>query len=113
MAAGCAIHGTTELFAIALAGAAGMRIGTRVAFPGELTRMTAAAEAGRVAAAAMVGVTVMLLVAGLLEGIGRQTITSDVTRYAIGGGMLALWTRLFLPAQGGAGWRGLGAAHPR
>ena len=45
-----AIHGTTELFAIALAGAAGMRIGTRVAFPGELTRMTAAAEAGRVAA---------------------------------------------------------------
>ena len=33
----------------------------------------------------------MLLFAGLLEGVGRQTITSDVTRYAIGGGMLALW----------------------
>ena len=58
----------------------------------------------------MVGVSVMLLVAGLLEGIGRQTITSDVTRYAIGGGMLALWTRLFLPARGGAGWRGLAAS---
>jgi uncharacterized membrane protein SpoIIM required for sporulation len=90
-----AIHGTTELFAIALAGAAGMRIGTSVAFPGELTRMAAAADAGRVAARAMVGVSVMLLVAGLLEGIGRQTITSDVARYAIGSGMLALWTGYF------------------
>jgi uncharacterized membrane protein SpoIIM required for sporulation len=85
------IHGTTELFAIAIAGAAGMRIGTSIAFPGELTRMAAAARAGRVAATAMVGVTVMLLFAGLLEGIGRQTITSDVARYSIGGGMLALW----------------------
>ncbi|UVK37455.1 stage II sporulation protein M [Mesorhizobium sp. AR10] len=90
-----AIHGTTELFAIALAGAAGMRIGTRIAFPGELTRMTAAAHAGRVAATAMVGVTVMLLFAGLLEGIGRQTITSDIARYAIGGGMLTLWIVYF------------------
>jgi len=89
------IHGTTELFAIALAGAAGMRIGTRIAFPGELTRMAAAAQAGRVAATAMVGVMVMLLFAGLLEGIGRQTITSDATRYAIGGGMLALWIAYF------------------
>jgi uncharacterized membrane protein SpoIIM required for sporulation len=90
-----AIHGTTEIFAIALAGAAGMRIGTRIAFPGDLTRMAAAAHAGRVAATAMVGVTVMLLFAGLLEGIGRQTITSDTVRYAIGGGMLALWAAYF------------------
>lgn len=90
-----AIHGTTELFAIVLAGAAGMRIGTAIAFPGELTRLSAAARAGRVAAAAMVGVTVMLLFAGLLEGIGRQTITDDWTRYAIGGGMLALWLAYF------------------
>jgi len=89
------IHGTTELFAIALAGAAGMRIGTRIAFPGELTRMAAAAQAGRVAATVMVGVMMMLLFAGLLEGIGRQTITSDAARYAIGGGMLALWIAYF------------------
>jgi uncharacterized membrane protein SpoIIM required for sporulation len=90
-----AIHGTTELFAIALAGAAGMRIGTAVAFPGELSRLAAAARSGRIAAAAMVGVTVMLLFAGLLEGIGRQTITDDWTRYTIGGGMLALWLIYF------------------
>ncbi|MGT2468744.1 stage II sporulation protein M [Mesorhizobium atlanticum] len=89
------IHGTTELFAIAIAGAAGMRIGTSIAFPGELTRMAAAARAGQVAATAMIGVTVMLLFAGLLEGIGRQTITSDLARYSIGGGMLAFWICYF------------------
>ncbi len=90
-----AIHGTTEIFSIALAGAAGMRIGARMAFPGDLTRMAAAARAGPVAATAMVGVSIMLLAAGLLEGIGRQTITSDGARYAIGAGMLALWIAYF------------------
>ena len=90
-----AIHGTTEIFAIILAGAAGMRIGTSIAFPGELPRMAAAAHAGRIAATAMVGVVVMLLFAGLLEGIGRQTITGDTARYAIGGGMLAFWIAYF------------------
>ena len=31
----------------------------------------------------MAGVLVMLLAAGVLEGIGRQLITSDLARYAI------------------------------
>jgi uncharacterized membrane protein SpoIIM required for sporulation len=86
-----AIHGTTELFAIILAGAAGLRIGTAVAFPAELSRTDAASRAGRTAGVAMVGVIVMLLIAGLLEGIGRQTISSDLARYLIGGGMLVGW----------------------
>lgn len=85
------IHGTTELFAITLAGAAGMRIGTRVAVAGARSRIAAAAQAGRVAATAMVGVVIMLLVAGLLEGIGRQLIDSAAIRYTIGGGMLLWW----------------------
>ena len=85
------IHGSTELFAIALAGAAGLRIGSAVVFPGEMPRMAAATVAGRTAATAMAGVLIMLFVAGLLEGIGRQTITSDAARYAIGIGALALW----------------------
>lgn len=89
------IHGSTELFAICIAGAAGMRIGTRIAFPGTLSRMNAAAKAGRVAASAMVGVAMMLLAAGLLEGFGRQLITSDGLRYLIGGGFLAVWLGYF------------------
>ncbi|MGQ0660376.1 stage II sporulation protein M [Sphingosinicella sp.] len=89
------IHGSTEFFAIVLAGAAGLKIGWAVVFPGEETRMAAAARAGRISGVAMGGVVVMLLVAGLLEGFGRQLITDDLARYAIGGGMLAFWLLYF------------------
>lgn len=89
------IHGTTELFAIVLAGAAGLSIGWAVAFPGARSRVDAAAEAGRRAGTAMAGVVCMLLVAGLLEGFGRQLITSDVARYAIAASMLAAWLAYF------------------
>ena len=89
------IHGSTELFAIAIAGAAGLRIGWSVVFPGEASRLASATASGRTAALAMAGVVIMLFVAGLLEGIGRQTITDDAARYAIGLGMLALWCAFF------------------
>lgn len=89
------IHGSTEFFAIILAGAAGLKIGWAVVFPGEETRMAAAARAGRTAGVVMGGVIVMLLVAGLLEGFGRQLVTNDLARYAIGGGMLAGWLLYF------------------
>ena len=90
-----AIHGTTELFAIAIAGAAGLRIGTAIAFPGRDTRTESAVRAGRSAAVAMAGTVIMLAVAGLLEGIGRQIIISDMARYGIGLTMLALWLGYF------------------
>ena len=86
-----AIHGTTELFAIAIAGAAGLRIGTAVAFPGRLSRMDSAVQAGKLSATAMAGTVIMLAIAGLLEGIGRQTITDDLSRYLIGALMLSGW----------------------
>lgn len=89
------IHGSTEFFAIILAGAAGLRIGWAVIFPGEETRMAAAARAGRMSAIVMGGVIVMLMVAGLLEGFGRQLITNDLARYAIGSLMLAGWLLYF------------------
>jgi uncharacterized membrane protein SpoIIM required for sporulation len=90
-----AIHGTTELFAIVVAGAAGMRIGTAIAFPGRLARMESAVRAGRTAATAMAGTIVMLAVAGLLEGVGRQTIDSDSLRLVIGGTMFVGWLTYF------------------
>lgn len=89
------IHGTTELFAIAIAGAAGLRIGTAVAFPGQLSRMESAVEAGKLSATAMAGTVIMLAVAGLLEGIGRQTITDDLSRYLIGSLMFLGWLLYF------------------
>jgi uncharacterized membrane protein SpoIIM required for sporulation len=94
-AAWLTIHGTTELFAIALAGAAGLRIGMAIAFPGRQTRFASAVTAGRVSATVMLGVVVMLAVAGTLEGIGRQVITNDWARIAIGGGALLGWLLYF------------------
>ena len=89
------IHGTTELFAIMLSGAAGMRIGIGMAFPGRQSRSDAAVDAGRTGATVMVGAVLMLGVAGLLEGIGRQTVDGDGMRFLIGGAMLVGWLLYF------------------
>lgn len=89
------IHGTTEFAAIILAGAAGIHIGRALAFPGGRERAAAGAAAGRRASLVMVGVVIMLFVAGLLEGYGRQLITDPLLRYAIAAGMLALWVGYF------------------
>jgi uncharacterized membrane protein SpoIIM required for sporulation len=94
------IHGTTELLAICIAGAAGIRIGLSLAFPGVRTRMESMIAAGRVAATAMLGTVIMLAVAGLLEGIGRQTIDDDFLRMLIGGTALVGWLiYFFLPTR--------------
>lgn len=96
------IHGVTELFAIVLAGAAGMSIGWAVVFPGEKSRLQAASDAGRRAGAVMLGVVVMLFVAGLLEGFGRQLIRADLARYGIAAASGAVWLSYFyLPRKAG------------
>ena len=77
------VHGVTELTAVVLAGAAGMRIGAAIAAPGAQPRLTAASAAGRQAATLMGGVFVMLFCAGILESIVRQAVRDDVQRYAI------------------------------
>ena len=100
-AAWLAIHGTTEMFAIILAGAAGMRIGMATAFPGRLARLDSAVKAGRSAAFVMVGAVAMLVVAGLLEGVGRQVVDNTLSRALIGGAMLIFWLVYYYlkPAQ--------------
>ncbi len=93
------IHGVTELFAITLAGAAGFAIGWRVAFPGELSRIDALAVAGKRAATVMIGVVIMLFVAGLLEGFARQLIRVDLARYAVAVTSLLVWLGYFYLPQ--------------
>lgn len=90
-----AIHGTTELFAITLAGAGGFRIGWALAFPGELPRLEALRTAGREATLVMVGVVIMLIVAGLLEGFARQLIGNTMIRYAVGAAVGIGWLFYF------------------
>lgn len=89
------VHGTTELFAITLAAAAGFRLGRALAFPGALTRLQAVRAAGRAAAPVAAGVVVMLMVAGGLEGVARQLIRGDLSRGTVAAGVLALWLAYF------------------
>jgi len=94
------IHGTTELFAIGLAGGGGILIGRAVAFPGEMTRMESMRAKSEQAAIILGGVVLMMFVAGLLEGFGRQLIQNDWIRYGIGGFMLTFWLLyFFLPRK--------------
>lgn len=89
------IHGTTELFAILLAGAAGMHIGRAVAFPGEQTVLASAAAAGQRAAQVMAGVVLMLLIAAMLEGFARQLVQDTESRLIVGGTILVFWLVYF------------------
>lgn len=91
-----AVHGTTELSAILLAGAAGLHIGRTMAFPGERSVLAAAAASGRRAAQVMAGAILMLAVAGLLEGYVRQLVAAPLVRAGIGATMLLVWFNYFL-----------------
>ncbi|PNU04147.1 stage II sporulation protein M [Novosphingobium guangzhouense] len=97
------IHGTTELFAILLSGAAGLHVGRAIAFPGNRPVLTATAEAGRRAAVVMVGVVLMLVVAALLEGFARQLVDQTPARLTVGGFMLLAWSAYFFAFRGRAG----------
>lgn len=89
------IHGTTELFAILLAGGSGLHVGRAMAFPGERSVLDAAAAAGQRTATVMAGVVLMLVVAGMLEGLGRQLIDNTILRLIVGYAMLAFWLAYF------------------
>ena len=78
-----------------LAGAAGMHVGRAMAFPGDRSILDAAARAGLRAAVVMAGVVVMLVIAGMLEGLGRQLIDDTRGRLIVGGSMLAIWLAYF------------------
>ena len=93
-----AIHGTTELAAIVLCGAAGFHLGGAMINPGRRARLAALREKGRTATILMVGAVVMLLVAAVLEGFGRQLIIDTTTRMAVGCTMLVLWLAYFAVA---------------
>ncbi|MGY6551211.1 MAG: stage II sporulation protein M [Erythrobacter sp.] len=102
LAAWLGVHGTTEIFGILLAGAAGLHIGRAMAFPGNNSVLDAAAAAGRRAAVVMVGVVLMMIIAAILEAFPRQLVTGTAERFAIGGAMLAFWLAYFFLYRGPA-----------
>ena len=89
------IHGSTELFAVILCGAAGLVIARSITFPSLRGRLDSLAENGKRAATIVIGAVLMFLAAGLLEGIARQLITDTTARYTIAISMLVIWLAYF------------------
>ena len=91
-----AVHGTTELLSVALAGGAGFGLAKALLFPGRASRLAALARNGRLAGQVALGCVLMFVIAGALEGYARQLVVELWARYAIGGLMLSFWTLYFL-----------------
>jgi len=61
-------HGVIELTAISIAGAAGLILGSAIVAPGRLTRAAALSRRGQEAVSLLAGTTLLLVLAGLVEG---------------------------------------------
>ena len=103
-----AAHGSLELPAIVLSGAAGLRLAQGLLFPGPYSRRYALTETGRDAVKVMAGVIPMLVVAGMLEGFLSPSGAPKALKFAVGSllfTLLIVWLRMehLEPARRGAG----------
>ncbi len=75
------LHGTLEISAIIIAGAAGITMGRGLAFPGTYTRMQAFQRSARRGLKILIGTVPIFILAGFIEGyLTRHTDTPDVIR---------------------------------
>ncbi len=75
------IHGTLEISAIILAGAAGLTLGRGIVFPGTYARIQAFQVSARRGVKMMLGIFPIFIIAGFIEGfITRHTETPDFIR---------------------------------
>lgn len=77
-------HGLLELTAIVIAGAAGLRLGWAVLFPGDRPRGEALAEEGRRSVVIVLGLMLCFIVAGLIEGFVTPSGLPTSVRVAVG-----------------------------
>jgi uncharacterized membrane protein SpoIIM required for sporulation len=74
-------HGTLEISAIIIAGAAGITMGRGLSFPGTLTRLQAFQISARRGMKIMFGIAPIIILAGIIEGyLTRYTETPDIIR---------------------------------
>jgi len=90
------IHGPTEITALVLSAAGGLKLGGAVLFAGREPRLVRLAREGRDAAVVMMGAVLLFLLAGVLEGLGRQLIVDTAIRYLLGWGIFASLLSYFL-----------------
>ncbi|MGY2438669.1 stage II sporulation protein M [Pseudomonas sp. SDO52101_S400] len=81
-------HGAFELTAIALAGAAGLKLGWALIAPGRLTRGEALRRAARQSVLLICGVMLFLLIAAFIEAYwSSRTGVTPQTKYLVGAGL--------------------------
>ena len=83
-------HGSLELPAIVIAGAAGLRIGQGMLFPGIYRWKDSVARSGREAVRLVSGVVPMLMIAGTLEGFFSPSAAPVPLKFAVGGALFTL-----------------------
>ncbi|AYC35132.1 stage II sporulation protein M [Pseudomonas cavernae] len=84
-------HGAFELTAIALAGAAGLKLGWALLAPGRLPRGEALRLAAKPAVQLVGGATLFLLIAAFIEAYwSSMTFTTAGVKYAVGAGLWLL-----------------------
>ena len=77
-------HGVIELSCIFIAGGAGLLIGSAMIMPGDLSRADALKTRGMEAVRLMLGVALLLVVAGIIEGFISPAPISPRIKYSIG-----------------------------
>jgi uncharacterized membrane protein SpoIIM required for sporulation len=76
-------HGVVELSCIFIAGGAGLLIGSAMVIPGNLTRADALKTRGMEAVRLMIGVAILLIVAGTIEGFVSPAPIDPRIKYTI------------------------------
>ncbi|GJM31150.1 MAG: hypothetical protein DHS20C18_01510 [Saprospiraceae bacterium] len=75
------VHGTLEMSAMVIAGAAGITMGRGLVFPGTYSRLQAFQRSARRGIKIMVGIAPIIITAGFIEGyLTRHTETPDIIR---------------------------------
>jgi uncharacterized membrane protein SpoIIM required for sporulation len=77
-------HGVIELTCIFLAGGAGLLIGSAIIMPGNLTRADALRTRGMQAVRLMMGVAILLVIAGIIEGFISPALVDPRIKYSVG-----------------------------
>lgn len=97
-------HGAYELTAIALSGAAGLKLGLALIAPGRKRRLHALRDAADASIRIMYGVATMLLVAAFVEAFWSSTQSvSPTLKYAVGAALwLSVGTYLVMMGRGRA-----------
>jgi uncharacterized membrane protein SpoIIM required for sporulation len=91
-------HGVVELPSIFIAGGAGLMLAYALVNPGEYSRRTALAMAGRDAVVLILGVVAMLVIAGLTEAFFSPALISPYLKFLVAAVNLTAETAYFVAA---------------